>query len=106
MTRLQAGQFNSWQAQEIFSHQIIQTISASGAHVFSYGVGTGAFSREGGGGKQRSLEAKPLAPTSAKVKNEWSHTVMSPFAFMACMGTTLSLLLVSIICSQYLCLER
>jgi len=45
-----------------------------------------------GGGMQRTLEAKPLAPCSATVKNEWSHTVMSPYAFMACMGTALSLL--------------
>jgi len=39
-------------------------------------------------GGQQSLEAKPLSPSSAKVKNEWSHTFISPFAFMACMGTT------------------
>jgi len=42
--------------------------------------------------KQSGHEADCMPPSDAKVKNEWSYTSASPYAFMACRGTAVPLL--------------
>jgi len=54
------------------------------------------------GVKQSGHEADCLPPSDAKVKNEWSYTSASPYAFMACRETTVSLLGTSL--EFYLCM--
>jgi len=44
------------------------------------------------GAKQLGHEPDCLPPYDAKVKNEWSYTSASPYAFMACRGATVPLL--------------
>ena len=48
----------------------------------SYSIGSRALSQQEGEFQQLGQEFKHSLPSSAKVKNEWSHISFAPYAFM------------------------
>lgn len=64
--------------------------TSSESHIASYSMGIKGFFL---GVNSSWLEADPLPPSGAKVKNQWSYTSSPTYAFVVCTRTTYLLLL-------------